>query len=490
MSNTRSLFSRGGSRKNDRLSSSSHELPRWRTPSPMAASVIPPPIVQSTYALPQRHAAQPVVMRKPTPQQDRQSELEADLQYLLDAQADGLLGGLESGVSGLIDDRASNGSTTPTAQSVRSTSARTSVRRKPGVRSARKGIHNSIVALSTVKAEELEDIDDEVRSRDQTIEKIDGWQEKRQRLREASKNLDSNEDTVRSQRLRQEADVLQEEINHVELQLADMKARQRKLLREVAAAENAVQAKMASYTSSLRLLEEEVQQYLSTNPGTPTPQRKSDAQSATVWQLPPKRRTLDMAKQYWSDERSMSEQQRESVRLEKTALDEGAVMWKEAVISISDFERTLRMDMAKQAEERTAPGLSASSSPLQHDQRCSHEVLEQMDRLISALQKKFELARERNWNLLIAAIGAEIDALKQGRLLLGGESASEEPSDEQPDAAQSASPDHDLDLGSEDELQASAQSSATARRHTSNGVAPEDDPDPELLFSRHDLDSE
>ncbi len=478
------MFSRASSHKYGHLSKSSHELPRWSTHSPMAASTIPPPIVESTYTLPQRPAARSAVVNKPTstPLQDRQSELEADLQFLLDAQADGLLGGLESG---LFDDRTSTGSTTPTTQSVRSASARhreKPARRKTGVRSARKGIYNSILALAAVKSEEIDEIDEDVHSRDETIGKIEGWQQKKLGLRDASENLGSNEDTVRSQRLRQEADVLQQEINHVELQLADMKSRQRKLLREVAAAENAVQAKMASYTSSLRLLEEEVLNYLSSKPSEAILRTSSGVESAAVWRLPPKRRTLDMAKQYWTDDREATQQRRERVRYEKSALDDGALMWKDVVTQVTEFERMLQHDMANWANGHSTKETAENISPSEGTQRCSAEVLDRMSGVISALEEDLKVAKERNWNLLIAAIGAEIDALRQGRQLLGGDSPPDPPDQH---AVESQS---DPSGG---ETEALEQSFATARRRASNGAAPEDeDPDPELLFSKHDLDSE
>jgi hypothetical protein len=330
-----------------------------------------------------------------------------------------------------------------------------------------------------VKAEEIEDIDEDLQSSDQTIEKITGWQQKKQKLQDASKDVGSSEDTVRTQRLRAEADLLQEEINHVELQLADMKARQRKLLKEVSAAENAAQAKLASYTSSLRLLEEDVQRFLSTKPNTTTTRSTSTNRSASLWQLPAKRRTLDMAKQYWSDERDTVVRQRESVDLEKAALDEGAVLWKGIVLSLSDFERQLRVDIKTIAESR-------SNNTSMEEAPCSPELLARMDEVIQDLEFKFELATTRNWNLLIAAIGAELDALRRGRQLLGGEKSASDCLESQPDASPSDEP----SPSSGDEIRELDKSFETAKRRQSNGPAPEDDPDPELLFSQHDVDSE
>jgi hypothetical protein len=426
---------------------------------------------------PPRAERQPIILQKQSPSQGRQVELEADLQFLLDAQAESLTIGLQTG---LLDDR-STGSTTPTARSVRSGSARLSSRppkRKPGIRSARKGIYNSITALSSVKSDELEDIDLELRAKDQTLAKIEGWQEKKERLQDATKNVEANEDTVRSQRLRQEADALQEEINHVELQLADMKSRHRKLLKEAASAENAVQAKLASYTSSLRLLEEDVQKFLSSKPVDASTQPYSPDGQASLWQLPSKRRTLDMAKQYWNEEREATLRQRETADREKNALDEGAIVWKDVVVQLTEFERLLRADVSKIKVEEER---NTASQP-----QISAEVLGRMDSLITDLESKFEHSKARNWNLLIAAIGTELDALMQGRDLLVGHTpssmenaAGNDPSASNTDGSVSDEEHQDLD-----------KSSATVKRRISNGAAAEDDPDPELLFSQHETDSE
>ena len=487
MSSKRSLFSKASSSKHSLLGASSHELPRWRSPSPMAQSMIPPPIVQSTYALPPRAVTQSILIEKPSPLQDRQSELEADLQFLLDAQADGLVR-----AGGLTDDHTSTGSTTPTAQSVRSASARRAarpVRQKPGLRSARKGIYNAILALSLVKDEELRGIDDEVRDREQTLEQIDDWEKKRVGLQEAAKSVDENEDTVRVQRLKQEADMLQTEINHVELQLAEMKARHRKLLRQATAVENSVQAKLASYTSSLRILEEDVQKFLSLRPTENSPRPEYRDGQTSMWQLPGKRRTLEMARKHWNEERESVLEQREDVQHEKHALDEGAAVWKDVVTQITEFERSLRTEMSRQpaTSSNSAAAWGDPDVPQADVSQRLQEVLQLMERLTDTLESKVELAKDRNWNLLIAAIGAELDALRQGRQLLEGVLKSNEgQSAALIDTSQNGGP----TSNSGDEIHELDKSFETARRRMSDGTESEDDPDPELLFSRQDTDTE
>ena len=451
----------------------------------MTASIIPPPIVESTYASPSRSVMQSAIISKPTPLQDRQSELEADLQFLLDAQSEGLLRGLEGG---MVDDQASTGSTTPTAQSVRSASARRApraARRKPGLRSSRKGIYNAIRALSTVKDEELQSIDEDISEKERTLEQIDEWEKKKSGLQDASKTVESNEDTVRVQRLRQQADNLQAEINHVELQLSDMKARHRKLVRQATAVENSVQAKMASYTSSLRMLEEDVQRFLSLEPTQDDSRSPSRHGSGSMWELPAERRTLQMAKEDWNGAKESLMQQKEETVFEKEALDEGAVVWKEVVTQVTEFERQLRAEMTNLSTVTGNRDATSDASQGDASQRL-REVLHQMRSLTETLESKFELAKERNWNLLIAAIGAELEAIRKGRELLENVLRSAEGQPEEPVEP----PEEDqLIPNAGDEIQKLDESFETKRR-LSNGTESEDDPDPELLFSKHDTDTE
>jgi len=492
MSFARSWFSKASASRYAPAFDPDDALPRWRSPSPMATSMIPPPVVQSTYATSPRAVAKSSILEGPTPLHDRQSELEADLQFLLDAQAEGLVHGLEGGSR---DDQGSTGSTTPTAQSVRSPSAGNSTgptRRKPGLRSARKGIYNTMLALSSVKDGELRSMDMGAREKEDTLARIDEWEQKRDGLQAATRHVDESEETIRAQRLRQEAGSLQEEINTVALQLSDMRSRHGKLLKQVAAVENSVQAKLATYTSSLSMLETDVQRFLSLQPeAVELTSVTREFGKSRMWQVAPKRRTLAMARKQWSEDRDAVLQQQQSVEQEKAALDEGAAIWKDVVASVTDFERSLK-------DEMSTMSMSSSHSawkdppPLQAEgpQDRLRRLLQRLDTVIQNLEASYETAEQRGWKLLIAAIGAELDALRQGKQILNGLLGIDSERQDLVDAEEHTSGDPIADGGDAiDRLDDSFEPARTAasRRPVSDG---EDDPDPELLFSRPDLDRE
>lgn len=442
--------------------------------------MIPPPIVQSTYEPPRKAPAGSALIEKPKQLDDRQQELEADLQYLLDAQAEGFIRGLEGGS---VEDRSSTGSTTPTVQSVKDSStgrARKAVRRRPGLRSARKGIYNSMIALTNLKEEELQDIDTQITSHAKTLSQIETWEQKRRGLREASQHVDSGEETVRVQRLREEAETMQAEINRIEVHLEEMKTRQRKLLRQAAAADNAIQAKMASYTNSMRLLEEDIQKFLAISPGDAEYQPPPAEGKASVWQLPPKRRNLDLAKDYWAEQRQQRYSQRLDIEHEISALEEGAQLWRETVQEVNDFERSLRTEMAALPSSPTSQSAWEEPQSQSDSAEKLKELLGKMETVIESLHIKLQIVEERNWRLLVAAIGAELDALRRGKQILSG-ALNASAADEQPDATG----DESMETTSNDEIKALDQSFATARNlenHASDGD--DEEPPPELLFSQ------
>ncbi|KAI5369558.1 hypothetical protein Slin15195_G004340 [Septoria linicola] len=466
MSSRRSWFAQSSSSKSRVLSNSSHELPRWRSPSP-SASLIPPPIVQSRYLPAESTASQSILVEKPTEFEDRQLEIEADIQFLLDAQAEGLIRGVNEG---------STGSTTPTIQTTRSPMDR--ARRRParkqlGLRSARKGIYNSIIALASLKAEELRDIDAEVHEHDDTLGQIDAWNQKRQGLQNASRHVDSEEETVRVQRLQQEASALQMEINQVEMSLVEMKTRHKQLLKQAAAVENAVQARLSSFNESLRELDRTIDDFLRINPDGANTRAAAQDVKASIWHLPPERRNLDRAKEYWTEQREQAELRKKSSEFEKAALIEGAKLWAESVTEINDFEKHLREEMAT-LRSSSPDSQSAWEDPA--TDRMQH-LIEKVDAVAESLHAKLLIAEDKNWKLLQASLGAELDALSRGKQILVGAlmAAGGNP------AGDSGGRDNEK-ADSGEAIDALDQSFSTTRHIDGD----DEEPPPELLFSRID----
>ncbi|KAK8196031.1 hypothetical protein M8818_007183 [Zalaria obscura] len=503
------------------LSPEQSRHPNWRTPSPMAASIVPPPIVSSVYLSSPRQPSSQTSPAMPTSLalfRRKQQQLEGDLQILLDAQAEALVVGAESN----IEDQASTGSSTPTIQSLSLRArSRTPVRKlvKLSLRSARRAIHTTIRKLALLKAQEAQYLDPDVEECAAVLEQIEAWERKRHALEQGTNKIKSGQRSEKVIRLRNEADNLQHEINDVEARLAELKQQQRRLRKEAEEVENMVQAKLSSYTTSLSTLEADVTRFLqNAKPGRRSADARYSAEDGaehdTFWQLPPNRRTLEMAKDTWAAERDMLVRKQNEVESEQEALQDGALVWKDVVKEVTEFETKLRGEMAALSKdhaerEEKRQGSSEEDGTLNDGQNETSSgidrVLALLDQTTGQLQSQLKLAESHNWRLLMCAIGAELDAFQKGRLVLEealgiGRPDGDEPSTsafltsaKDPDSCAVTSRDAtSKDNNSDDEIQ-DLDNAFDGRRHengTSDPETDDDGPDPELLISHQDTDTE
>jgi hypothetical protein len=381
-----------------------HELPLYNSPP---SSHIPPPITASVlWSAPKAALAQqPRVPDDLLALQRRARHLEQQLQELLDAQADGLTNGLAG--DNISDDQISNGSTTPTVSSARSTdksvgngnNERTSRKARIGLNTARRGIFRRIQQLASVKAEELDMLDEDLRELQITVEKTNAWDQKRSRLEKKIKDIEGEDAGTKTETLQTEASKLEQEIRLKEQELLLLKRRHRCVLDELADTENSMEARLSSYKTSLSILDRGIAGFLAR---PPNPNHVSLSESPFP-SLPAKRRTLEMAREYWQDEYTRLAEKCEEVDIDRVALDEGAVLWNDVVRTVADYETSLQSYMQE-------VGRSGSAD--------NNRLLDQMDATVNYLNERLELASSNSWNLLVCAIGAELEAFQQGKDML------------------------------------------------------------------------
>jgi hypothetical protein len=458
-----------------------HELPLYNSPpSPR----IPPPVTSSVlWSAPKTSLSPPPrVPDNLLALQRRARHLEQQLQELLDAQADGLTGVL-SGPDGISDDLVSNGSTTPTVSSVRSADRGTESgtgglrprRKKIGLNAARLGISKRVRQLATVRAEELDLLDADLRELQATVERTEAWAQKRARLEKKIIDIESEDAGAKTQSLQTEASKLEQEIRQKEEELWALKRRHRRVLDELADTENSVEARLSSYKTSLSLLDREVTDFLT------RPQNFDHVplSSSPFLTLPVKRRTLDMAREYWHDEYTRLAEKCEELDTDRGALDEGAVLWNEVINKVADYEMGLQNFMQQ-------GGRSNAPDPTR--------LIDQMDTTILYLEEKLESATSRNWNLLVCAIGAELEAFVQGKTVLEEALGVKRKGKEK--ATNTL-----LDYIDSSDLEPKEEMTGSAIRIVRSPPKPslpkpklfdtdDEDPDPELMISHQDIDTD
>lgn len=462
----------------------------------MSASAVPQPIVNSIYvptttSSPSGHSVQTddtlLLFRR------KQRELEAHLQVLLDAQADALLSGLDaSPTSTTEDDGLSTGSTTPTVSALNPKPQTSSKSEKIDLRHARIGLYATIRRLAQLKAQESQYLAPSLNHFASVVDQLDAWQKKRSALQSRASQIRSGDDQNRAQELHKQADNMQTEINELQAKLVRMKGDQHKLRAEAQEIENTVDARLASYTSALAMVEDSIQNFLHDASASHRTAIVNVADMDRFWRSPSKGRNLKSAKDVFGRERDSLVEKRRISDTEREALEEGAVVWKEAVKQVSNFERTLSKAMSRMGQDPQ----SQLDSPAE-----TKELLTLLEQTTTELESKHKLAEERSWKLLVAAIGAELEAFLEGKQILEAALASVDGETTLEEGKSTASNSGQLEgaqtpRGSKHdngEAIRDLDKAFAAKRPTqsiSDTDTEDDGPDPELLISHQDTDTE
>lgn len=114
-----------------------------------------------------------------------------------------------------------------------------------------------------------------------------------------------------------------------------------------------------------------------------------------------------MAKDQWISEQEVLSKRKHTVESERSALLEGESIWSAAVQRIERFEEKLRLQTANLKDD---PELASQDS--------LEDVLNDLDQVIEVLETDLLSAESNDWNLLICALGAELEAFYQARTML------------------------------------------------------------------------
>ena len=228
--------------------------------------------------------------------------------------------------------------------------------------------------------------------------------------------------------LRAQADALQDAVVAAEQRLGRLRQRHAALLDKLARAENGVQSRLAKYSASLRALNDEIAEFLAReddrrDPAAVAGGQRSGRRAVALEGARRRRTTLELARERWAARQAGLERGLQGARREREALEEGAAVWTESVAAIDGFERKMQAELARLAGAGRAT--TASSSAASHGRASSPDRAESMVGLVADMSStmafvaaRLRLARKRDWRLLQACIGAELEAFRQGRAAL------------------------------------------------------------------------
>ncbi|PTB65811.1 hypothetical protein BBK36DRAFT_1169503 [Trichoderma citrinoviride] len=381
----------------------------------------------------------------------QEKALEKEVQLLLDQQAAALAAG-----TGNENDGSSTGSSTPTSTFYSTKSSKSKMTsslyvpprttrdgnvvpirqptndKPPGLRSTRGALRELITSMTRLKEDEHAHLDDAMMQRQDALNYLERLGTRKTGIQAELDDLTENGDEPLARELRDlstQHDTLGKEIQLLEEKLAAMRIEHRTLEERIDDIKNKREAGLSGYYGALRDVTNEANAFVQHPQIQPLDEdllwQGGEAEGDPAasggrdfMRLIPERRTLEMAKSWWTAEMAVLKRCKERIDADRQALEEGGQVWDRVTQLVSDFEAELR-----QAMQGGTAASSSSSSPKGKDKVPSQEdiisdQLSRMKQVIEELEDQLKLAEEKRWNLLICAIGAELEAFKEAHNVL------------------------------------------------------------------------
>ncbi|KAF9775260.1 Autophagy protein 28 [Fusarium sp. DS 682] len=282
-----------------------------------------------------------------------------------------------------------------------------------------------MAALSDLKAEEDSHLNTALEQRKDALAYLDKMSKRRDDIYAELHALEEDEEEPLGQELRElgaEQQALDHDIRALEEKLIGMRNRRRWVREKIEDVKNRREAGLSGYRAAGRDVDNEVRTLMQRPPVTPLDvdalgsgakslsKENSDMLRGTEFlQLRPERRTVDMARTWWQGEIDVLKRRKAQISEDRQALIEGSEVWSEVTGLVAQFEARLR-ELIKASQ--------AGDADEEPQQAAIRDQLSQMDTVVEELEKRLQLAESKHWNLLICAIGAELEAFLEAKALL------------------------------------------------------------------------
>ncbi|XDG08642.1 hypothetical protein ABKA04_008257 [Annulohypoxylon sp. FPYF3050] len=359
--------------------------------------------------------------------QRRERQMHKELQKLLDAQGAALERDLEgenvgkassegSSRRGLSPDSATSttqvniagGSVVPVRQP----------RRKPmSKRQARNGIARSVTMLADLKNEEDAYIAAALADRKTALSKLRNLSSQQKSITAEMKALEEDDDLpIRAEiaAMEDQHRTVSANIERLEEKLRAMKRAKVDLERRLGEARSTRDSSLSGYKGALKQCDQgianlmkypgiqvlEVEDLKEQGGGDFVALMSKHMSGVEFLSLRPERRTAEMAKDWWEGEVAILEQRKAAVDKERAALEEGNEIWQQVLVLLADFETRLNESLGVITQQSNPE----SNNPGQ----ILRNQYKELEKTLRELQKQQDYVEAQGWNLLIAAIGAEL----------------------------------------------------------------------------------
>ena len=369
------------------------------------------------------------------------AHLQETLQSLLDSQSNGLLAGLGRAPAPPSTGRRSeyaSASSSPartrhsTPASIRSTSVSTerpssivsfepkllyqprprSQPQKLSLQASRRGITSALNSLAAVKSQEAELFDAQSRAKESQLRETQSLARKKQGIEDAIRNIshDPEHGNAALESLEAEEKTVIAEIRSVEDRLMELRARERRIHQAREQMSSRLGAKLSSWQNALRDVDKKIQQALSSYDV-----RRSPGGKRSTSPNAPREYTLSTLEESLKTQASTLQTAQSAAAHESTACIRGAQTWTLVIHAVNKLESSLRDALHRNRH----PEFPLIASPNQEDIPLpQQELVGHFDDAILTLEDALVESEEQGWSLLMVAIGAELEALKEGKEML------------------------------------------------------------------------
>ncbi|KAI1451836.1 hypothetical protein F4805DRAFT_463385 [Annulohypoxylon moriforme] len=359
--------------------------------------------------------------------QRRERQMHKELQKLLDAQGAALERDLEGGNPGKAPSEGSSKrelSPDSAASNTQSNFAGGSVmpvrqpKRKPmSKRQARNGIARSVTMLADLKNEEDAYIAAALADRKTALSKLRNLSSQRKSITAEMKALEEDDDLPIKTEITAMEDkhrTVSTNIEKLEEKLRALKRTKVDLERRLEEARSTRDSSLSGYRGALKQCDQgitnlmkypgiqvlEVEDLKEQGGGDFVALMSKHMSGVEFLSLRPERRTAEMAKDWWEGEVAILEQRKAAVDKERAALEEGNDIWQQVLTLLVDFETRLNESLQVVTKPRNLESINPGS--ILRDQ------YRELQKTLRELQKLEDYVETQGWNLLIAAIGAEL----------------------------------------------------------------------------------
>ena len=350
--------------------------------------------------------------------------LQKEIQTLLDAQSVGLLAGLGREVeldNGMERAARPAHSSDMIAEETTTSSSKTArkqpSKRRPSLSTSRNRIGSCLTRLGELKQEESAALEVQYQSLSSFLLNAVTLVQKKVKIEQSIEAIDAQTEGS-EERLVDEEKSLTVEIASLETQLEEANTRLKHVRQQNRDHSNRRNARLSSWQGALEGVDQKIKREVLDGRGLEnviSGMRRmtgNKGKDVDIWNVPRERRTAELMGEDVARRMNTMAENRETAEYESKACQEGAGMWKSAIMRIDDVERNL----AEEIESLTPNDLLDHGEVKNSDGMV--RIVDGMTKAIEFLEHELDTAERRGWNVLVCAMGAEVEALKQGKDLL------------------------------------------------------------------------